>query len=381
MPEFKVAGIEHRPVMLAEVLEWLAVREGGTYLDCTVGGGGHAGAILRKAGPGGRLIGLDRDESALARAAANLSEFGDRAILVKSDYRHLAAVLADLEIADVEGVLFDLGVSSWQMLDSERGFSFNRDAPLDMRMDRSAVATAADLVNGLPERELAALIQRYGEERWAKRIAAFIAEARAKQPIATTGQLAAIIKSAIPAGARRTGPHPARRTFQALRIAVNDELNGLAQGLDAAMTALHPGGRVVVISFHSLEDRIVKHAFRDRAAPRLTPPRPSTGWESGARPIQRMGAPALMGAGYPAHPPDGRPAGGHAAGRGAAGCDAVIGREAGGSVDRTTGRGAAGSGDLFRVLTKKPVRPTAAEVEQNPRARSAKLRAVEKLRA
>lgn len=305
-----VSELEHQPVMLAEALELLAVREGGTYLDCTLGGGGHAREMIRRAGPGGSLIGLDRDEDSLARAAANLSDFSSQVTLINSDYRFVDRVLAELGITGVDGVIFDLGVSTWQVLDPERGFSYSYDAALDMRMDRKTDVTAADLVNGLKEQELAGLIQRFGEERWAKRIASFITAARVKQPIATTGQLVEIIKAAIPAAVRRTGPHPAKRTFQALRIAVNDELAGLEQALRLAIRILKPGGRIVVISFHSLEDRIVKNSFRDRALSR-----------DGMEPI---------------------------------------------------------AGEGIRILTRKPLRPGAIEVEQNPRARSAKLRAAEK---
>jgi len=305
-----VSELEHQPVMLAEALELLAVREGGTYLDCTLGGGGHAREMIRRAGPGGSLIGLDRDEDSLARAAANLSDFSSQVTLINSDYRFVDRVLAELGITGVDGVIFDLGVSTWQVLDPERGFSYSYDAALDMRMDRKTDVTAADLVNGLKEQELAGLIQRFGEERWAKRIASFITAARVKQPIATTGQLVEIIKAAIPAAVRRTGPHPAKRTFQALRIAVNDELAGLEQALRLAIRILKPGGRIVVISFHSLEDRIVKNSFRDRALSR-----------DGMEPI---------------------------------------------------------AGEGIRILTRKPLRPGAVEVEQNPRARSAKLRAAEK---
>jgi 16S rRNA (cytosine1402-N4)-methyltransferase len=289
--------------MLDEAVDLLAVRDGGLYLDCTLGGGGHARELVRRAGPAGRLIGLDRDASALDRAAENLKEVSGQVAMIHSDYQYLDDVMTELGIHGVDGILFDLGVSTWQVLDPERGFSFNHDAPLDMRMDQQAATTAADLVNNLNERELAGLIQRYGEERWARRIASFIAAARARWPVTTTGQLVEIIKAAIPAAARRDGPHPARRTFQALRIAVNDELAGLERGLEAGIRMLVPGGRIVVISFHSLEDRIVKNTFRN--------------W--------------------------------------------VLADGAG-----------------LRVLTKKPLRPGAAEVEQNPRARSAKLRAAEK---
>ena len=188
-------------------------------------------------------------------------------MLLHKDYRHLDEALTELGIRLVDGVLFDLGVSSWQVLDPGRGFSYNQDAPLDMRMDQRAATTAADLVNGLGERELAGVIQRYGEERWARRIASSITAARARRPITTTVQLAEIIKAAIPAAARRTGPHPAKRTFQALRIAVNDELAGLEERLESGIRVLVPGGRIVAISFHSLEDRIVKNTFRKWALP------------------------------------------------------------------------------------------------------------------
>lgn len=305
MPEW-----EHRPVMLSEVLDLLAVREGGTYLDCTLGDGGHALEIARLAGPNGRLIGLDRDGSALERAAGTLSDVSGRVTLINSDYQYLDNVLSGLGITGVDGILFDLGVSTWQILDPGRGFGYNSDVPLDMRMDRRTELTAADLVNRLPERELAGLIRRYGEERWAARIASFIAAGRARRPIATTGQLVEIIKAAIPAAVRRTGPHPARRTFQALRIAVNDELATLERALKTGIRMLKPGGRMAVISFHSLEDRIVKNAFKERAVPR-----------DGRAPI---------------------------------------------------------AGEGLRLLTRKPLCPEAAEVAQNPRARSAKLRAAER---
>jgi 16S rRNA (cytosine1402-N4)-methyltransferase len=317
-----MSDFEHRPVMLDQAVDLLAVRDGGLYLDCTLGGGGHAREVIRRAGPAGRLIGLDRDASALSRAAETLKEVSGQVTLIHSDYQYLDDILAKIGIHGVDGILFDLGVSTWQVLDPERGFSFNNDAPLDMRMDRQAATTAADLVNNLDERELASLIQRYGEERWARRIASFIAAARARQPVATTGQLVEIIKAAIPAAVRRDGPHPARRTFQALRIAVNDELAGLERGLEAGIRMLAPGGRVAVISFHSLEDRIVKNTFKDWA---MLPSRLE-------RPL----------------------------------------------VQVPGGWAPTGSAEL-RILTKRPLVPDVAEVEQNPRARSAKLRAAEKL--
>jgi 16S rRNA (cytosine1402-N4)-methyltransferase len=317
-----MSDLEHRPVMLDQAVDLLAVRDGGLYLDCTLGGGGHAREVVRRAGSTGRLIGLDRDASALARAAETLKEVSGQVALIHSDYQYLDDVLTKLGIHGVDGILFDLGVSTWQVLDPERGFSFNHDAPLDMRMDQRAAITAADLVNNLDERELASLIQRYGEERWARRIASFIAAARARQSVTTTGQLVEIIKAAIPAAVRRDGPHPARRTFQALRIAVNDELAGLERGLESGIRMLVPGGRIVVISFHSLEDRIVKNTFKNWAMPQSRLPRPLAQVPGGWAPTD--------------------------------------------------------SAEL-RILTKRPLGPEAAEVEQNPRARSAKLRAAEKL--
>jgi 16S rRNA (cytosine1402-N4)-methyltransferase len=304
------SDFEHQPVMLDEALDLLAVKEGGTYLDCTLGEGGHAREMIRRAGPGGRLVGLDRDGSTFAQASENLKEACGQVSLVNSDYRQLETVLDELGIRGVDGILFDLGVSTRQVIDPGRGFSYNHDAPLDMRMDQHMETTAADLVNELDERELTSLIRRYGEERWASRIAAFIVVTRARHPIATTGQLVDVIKAAIPAAARRTGPHPAKRTFQALRIAVNDELSGLEPALQSGIRRLKPGGRIVVISFHSLEDRIVKNAFRERAVSR-----------DGREPI---------------------------------------------------------AGEGLRILTRKPLCPGTAEIEQNPRARSAKLRAAER---
>lgn len=299
-----VAEVEHIPVMLETALDLLALKEGGTYVDCTLGGGGHAGEILRRIGPGGRLIGFDKDGKALERIKDVLAPYLDRVTLVKRDFRHLALVLQKLEVVQVDGILFDLGVSSYQLLDPERGFSYNYDAPLDMRMDEGSQTTAKDLVNYLSEGELAAIIFRYGEEKWARRIARFIVEQRKKAPITTTQQLVEIIKDAIPAAARRKGPHPARRTFQALRIAVNDELAGIEEGVRAGIPFLRAGGRIVVITFHSLEDRIVKNIFREYA---------------GASP------------------------------------------------------------KVLQIITKKPLVPSPEECRQNPRARSAKLRAAEKL--
>ncbi len=217
--------------MLEDTLHYLAPKEGGIYVDCTLGAGGHAKEILARIGPRGRLIGIDRDREALERAKERLAEFGEQVTYVAGDFRYVENILKELGIASVDGILFDLGVSSFQLLDPRRGFSYMYDAPLDMRMDETSEVTAADLVNNLPEEQLASLIRRYGEERWAKRIASFIVERRKKHPFRTTGELVEVIKAAIPAAARRRGHHPAKRTFQALRIAVNDELNALAEGL------------------------------------------------------------------------------------------------------------------------------------------------------
>ncbi len=256
----------HAPVMLKEAVDLLNLREGGTYVDCTLGGGGHAKEILGQIGDRGHLIAFDKDKYAIERSQKVLAPYLDRVTIVHRDYRCMADVLRKLEIVEVDGVLFDLGVSSYQVMEPERGFSYNYDASLDMRMDDRSAVTAADLVNTLSEKELADLIYRYGEERWARRIALFVVEQRKKTPIKTTGQLTEIIKAAIPAAARRKGPHPARRTFMALRIAVNDELSGIEEGLRAGISFLKAGGRIVVISFHSLEDRIVKRIFREYAA-------------------------------------------------------------------------------------------------------------------
>lgn len=296
--------VEHVPVMLKEAVEFLAPREGGTYVDCTLGGGGHAKEILNLIGPTGRLIGLDKDEIAIRRAKEVLAPYLEQVVFIHSDFRRIADLLKELQISEVDGILFDLGVSSYQVLEPERGFSYHADAALDMRMNREAKTTAADLVNNLSEKELSEIIYRYGEERWARRIASFIVTKRKKAPVTTTAQLVEIVKAAIPARARRTGPHPARRTFMALRMAVNDELAAVEEGLRAGISLLKPGGRVVAISFHSLEDRIVKGVFREHAAP---------------------------------------------------------------------------SQNVLRILTKKPLVPNNEEINVNPRSRSAKLRAAEKL--
>ena len=312
-----MAGFRHIPVMPAEVLRYLAPKPGGIYLDGTVGGGGHAALILEASAPGGILIGLDRDAEALAAARTKLSLYGDRARLFHRNFAGLAEVIAEAGLAGIDGFLFDLGVSSHQLDSGERGFSFQQEAPLDMRMDIGKGVTAADLVNGLSEEELARIIRDYGEERWAKRIAAFIVRARTEAPVEMTSRLVDIIKGAIPRGAWEERLHPATRTFQALRIAVNDELGSLERGVAAGLRLLNKEGRGVVISFHSLEDRLVKNSFRELAQGCTCP----------------KGLPRCV-------------------------CNVT---------------------PQVKVLTGKPVMAGDTEVAANPRARSAKLRAVEKL--
>lgn len=307
----------HRPVMPAEVLEYLSPRPGGVYVDGTLGGAGHARLILDASAPDGILAGFDRDPAALAVARERLACFGERFRPVSGNFSEMGRVLSGFGIGAIDGFLLDVGVSSHQLDTAERGFSFLADAPLDMRMDTSADGTAADLVNGLDEAELARIIKEYGEERWARRIASFIVKARLSAPIERTSQLVDIVKGAIPRGAWEERIHPATRTFQALRIAVNDELGSLERGLDAALELLSPGGRGVVISFHSLEDRIVKNTFR----------------------------------------------------RFAQGC----------TCPRALPRCVCGNVPRIRILTGKPVMAGESEVAENPRARSAKLRAAEKL--
>jgi len=313
----------HVTVLGKEAVDGLNVRPDGLYVDCTAGAGGHSELIASRLGPRGRLIGLDRDETALALARERLERFGDKVALVKSDFRRLAEALRNAGVAQaggvpqVDGILFDLGVSSMQLDEAERGFSYQQDAPLDMRMDRSQPLTARDIVNGWSEEELAAVIRDYGEERYARAIARRIVRERRGAPIETTGHLAEIVKEAIPAAARRTGPHPAKRTFQAIRIAVNDELGALREGLGQAIECLAPGGRIAVITFHSLEDRIVKEMFAKEAASCRCPP---------DFPVCVCGG---------------------------------------------------GQGRL-RLVNRKPVMPSEAERAANPRARSAKLRVAEK---
>lgn len=251
----------HTPVMLDEVVWLMNSKPGGVYIDCTLGSGGHALGLLEFAGAGARIIGIDRDQDAISTAKQELRHFSDNVTFVHGKFSDLQDIVMSLNVAQVDGILFDLGVSSYQLDEPERGFSYMEDGPLDMRMNRGNGQSARDLVNNLPAEELRDILKIYGEERWAVRIAEFIVRRRDKAPLVTTGELVDIVKAAIPARARRSGPHPARRTFQALRIAVNRELDELRLGLDQAIKILCPGGRLVVISYHSLEDRIVKTMF------------------------------------------------------------------------------------------------------------------------
>jgi len=312
-----VPGPLHKPVLLQDTIELLGCREGGTYVDATIGLGGHAEAIAERIAPGGRLIGLDRDTDALMHTRGRLARFGAAIIPVQGNFDRLAAVLDEQGIETVDGVLFDFGVSSMQLETPGRGFSFQRTGPLDMRMDVSCGTSARELVNGAPVHELERIIRDYGEEPSWRRVATAIAAAREHREIATTEELAGLVARAIPRAVQRRKLHPVARTFQALRIAVNDELGAIERALPQALTALAPDGRLVAIAYHSLEDRIVKHAFRAWAKSCTCPPE---------FPVCRCGGTALV-----------------------------------------------------EVLTKKPVRPGPSEVAANPRARSARLRACSKL--
>jgi 16S rRNA (cytosine1402-N4)-methyltransferase len=264
--------LEHVPVLLREAVDLLAPRPGGVYLDGTLGAGGHAAEILKRSSPDGVLIGLDQDAEAIERCRKSLAEFGNRVILQQRNYRDLPEVLAGLARPAVDGVLLDLGISWFHVKTPERGFSFQLDGPLDMRMDTTRKRTAADLVNSLSRKELAMIIREYGEERRAGIIARAIEKARARRPITRTVQLAEIISSVFPPYPPRR-IHPATLTFQALRIAVNDEINVLREGLSRAIPLLKPGGRIAVISFHSLEDRVVKQTFAASAKGCVCPPK------------------------------------------------------------------------------------------------------------
>jgi 16S rRNA (cytosine1402-N4)-methyltransferase len=260
-------GYRHIPVLVEEVVRSLRPQAQGMYVDATLGEGGHAEALLRATAPSGRLVGIDRDAEVLEFARQRLAPFGSRVDIVHGHAAELQSILERLQVAQADGILLDLGVSSFQLETAERGFSFAREGPLDMRMDRTAEQTAATLVNTLGEWELVDIIRRYGEEHWARRIARAILRARRHTPLQTTQDLAAIITQVIPPSARPLRIHPATRTFQAVRIAVNQELSRLEESLGVAIACLRPGGRLCVLAYHSLEDRIVKRTFQAYATP------------------------------------------------------------------------------------------------------------------
>jgi 16S rRNA (cytosine1402-N4)-methyltransferase len=309
---------EHVPVLADEVVAGMNVRESGTYADGTLGGGGHAARVCERLSADALFIGIDRDGEAIEASARRLAGYACGKILVRAEFAEIKRVLAERGIEGLDGAVLDLGVSSGQLDAPERGFSYMADAPLDMRMDTEGTLTARDVVNEYPVEELARIIKRYGEERWAGRIAAFIGKERDQDPIETTGDLVRVIKAAIPASARRDGPHPAKRTFQAIRIEVNDEMRQIEKAADAYADVLRPGGRMAVITFHSLEDRIVKRAFMRRENPCSCP----------------KDAPVCV-------------------------CGKVP--------------------DARRV-NRKPITPSEREIRENPRARSAKLRVIEKIK-
>ncbi len=267
------SSFNHKSVLLFETVDGLNVKENGIYVDGTMGGGGHSYQILDRLGAKGMLIGIDQDEDAIAAATNRLSVFGDRFVAVRSNYENIKQVLEDKDVRAVDGIVLDLGVSSYQLDTPERGFTYRvDDAPLDMRMDNRQVLTAEKIVNEYSQSELAKIISDYGEDRFAKNIAKHICAARENGRIKTTGQLNEIIRAAIPAKVRETGGHPSKRTYQAIRIEVNHELDVLRNSISTMLDLLNPGGRLCIITFHSLEDRIVKLAFRDAANPCTCPP-------------------------------------------------------------------------------------------------------------
>lgn len=306
----------HETVLLRESVEGILGDPDGIYVDCTLGGGGHSAALADRLSPSGCLVGIDQDPAALQAGRLRLTGVRPTVHVVQGNFREIGAVLDQLGIGQVDGILFDLGVSSHQIDLPQRGFSYMNNGPLDMRMNPEQSLTAQEIVNTYPEKELARVIFEYGEERWARRIAKFIVEARRNRPLTTTFELVELIAAAIPAAARRQGPHPAKRTFQAIRIEVNGELSILPAALRTAIDRLKPGGKIGVISFHSLEDRIVKNTFAALLGHCVCPPK----------------APVCI-------------------------CN-----------PRATLR-----------LPGKPIAPSAEEVEANPRARSAKLRIAEKV--
>ena len=263
---------QHKPVMLNEVIDSLKIRPEGTYVDGTLGGAGHSSQIARRLSGEGRLFGFDQDAAAIEAATRRLEPYKDRVSIIRSNYSEMRERLSELGVRSADGILLDLGVSSYQLDDAQRGFSYRADAPLDMRMDQRQKLSAREVVNGYSIEELTRVIREYGEERFARNIAKHITAEREKKPIETTGELISIIKAAIPAKAREGGGHPAKRTFQAIRIEVNRELDVLSDSLDGMIDLLADGGRICVITFHSLEDRIVKEAFRRNENPCTCPP-------------------------------------------------------------------------------------------------------------
>ena len=263
---------KHVPIMLDQVLENLDIKADGVYVDGTLGGAGHSNEIIKKLSSGGRLVGIDQDDDAIRTAGARLQKYKDRVDIVKANYVNMNPVLDELGIGKVDGILLDLGVSSYQFDNADRGFSYRMDAPLDMRMDRSSDYTAEDIVNDYSEAELRRIIKDYGEEKFAGRIAAEIVRTREKGRIKTTFELNDIISRAIPAAARRHGGHPSKKTYQAIRIELNNELSVLSDSIDGMIERLKPGGRLCIITFHSLEDRIVKNAFKNAENPCTCPP-------------------------------------------------------------------------------------------------------------
>jgi 16S rRNA (cytosine1402-N4)-methyltransferase len=308
---------QHQPVLLTETIDYLNITPTGIYVDATIGGAGHAIAIAGLLSSSGLLIGIDQDQNAITAARERLKGAVPKVELIRRNFVYLPEIIKELNLAAVDGILFDLGVSSPQLDLEERGFSYINDAPLDMRMDQTQPFSAAHLVNTASVEELAKILWEYGEERFGKRIAIFIDQYRREREIKTTGELAGIIKRAIPAATRHSGSHPAKRSFQAIRIAVNHELEFLRDGLEQALSLLKPGGRLVAISFHSLEDRIVKECFTD--------------WSQGCKCPRNI--PVCI-------------------------CQ---------QKPRIT------------LISKKAVKPSPAEVASNPRAHSAKLRAIEKI--
>lgn len=306
----------HTSVLLQETIDGLNIRPDGVYVDGTLGGGGHSYEIVRRLSDRGQLIGIDQDEAAITAAGEKLKGFGDRVIIVRSNYRNTKSILQSLQIEKVDGMMLDLGVSSYQLDTEERGFSYRYDAPLDMRMDKRQTLTARDIVNGYGEMELFRVIRDYGEDKFAKNIAKHIVAARQQSPIETTGRLNEIIKAAIPAKMRAEGGHPSKRTYQAIRIECNKELEVLRDSLEELIGLLNSGGRLCIITFHSLEDRIVKSAFKKAENPCTCPPS------------------------FPV---------------------CVCGKVSQG-----------------KVITNKPILPREEELERNPRAKSAKLRIFEK---